>query len=224
MSDDLIPEESSHYEISLTAGQAFIAFVLLLLSLAAAFAFGVVIGRARGGEDRLVVRTEPAVVAEGTAPAEEARIVELDDLQAAVDSSGEQIAVPAATETASVISPVETSGDGEPAPPASGTPPPSEPVPAKVDPAPVATPPAASEPQSGPVFVQLLSSTEAKTAEALAARIIESGFNNAYVERVSGEGGMIYRVRVRFESETEARAAVDRLRAISRTDPWVTRQ
>lgn len=218
MSDDLIRDESSHYEISLTAGQAFIAFVLLLLSLAAAFAFGIVIGRARGAEERVVVRNEPAVVTEGAAPREEdARIVELDDLESAVDASGQ------ASVTAPEPSIAET--PAESADPATDAP--ETPAPAQQQP-PSAAPPAA-EPQPepsvpGPVFVQLLSSTEAKSAEALAARIIESGFNNAYVERVDSPTGMIYRVRVRFESEAEARAAVDRLRAISRTDPWVTRQ
>src|ERR1700687_6209984 len=42
-------EDQSHYEISLTAGQAFVAFVLLLLSLAASFAFGLMISRAQAG-------------------------------------------------------------------------------------------------------------------------------------------------------------------------------
>ena len=36
-------DDQSHYEISLTAGQAFMAFVLMMLSLAAAFAFGLMI-------------------------------------------------------------------------------------------------------------------------------------------------------------------------------------
>ena len=40
VSDEVLIDDQSHYEVSLTAGQAFVAFVLLLLSLAAAFAFG----------------------------------------------------------------------------------------------------------------------------------------------------------------------------------------
>src|SRR5437763_3705918 len=58
-------DDQSHYEISLTAGQAFIAFVLLLLSLAASFAFGLMIGKGQADE-RLVVRKEPAVINEGS--------------------------------------------------------------------------------------------------------------------------------------------------------------
>jgi hypothetical protein len=56
-------DDQSHYEISLTAGQAFVAFVLLLLSLAASFAFGLMIGKGQADE-RLVVRKETPVVTE----------------------------------------------------------------------------------------------------------------------------------------------------------------
>ena len=48
MSEEPITDDQSHYEVSLTAGQAFLAFVLLLLSLAASFAFGLMIGRGQG--------------------------------------------------------------------------------------------------------------------------------------------------------------------------------
>src|SRR5688500_14022809 len=66
-----IGDDSSHYEVSLTAGQAFIAFVLLLFSLAAAFAFGVIVGKGQ---------LEDVVAADQTAPtAQHARIVELAD-------------------------------------------------------------------------------------------------------------------------------------------------
>src|SRR5213083_2884742 len=65
VSDEVLIDDQSHYEISLTAGQAFIAFVLLLLSLAASFAFGLMIGKSQG-DDRLVVRKEPSVVTEAS--------------------------------------------------------------------------------------------------------------------------------------------------------------
>src|SRR5688500_8713387 len=54
-------DDHSHYEISLTAAQAFVAFVLLLLSLAASFAFGLMLGKGQS-DDRLVVRKETPVV------------------------------------------------------------------------------------------------------------------------------------------------------------------
>src|SRR5690242_17332576 len=66
MSDErteALHDDQSHYEVSLTAGQAFLAFVLLLLSLAASFAFGLVIGRGQN-DDRLLARKEAAVVTE----------------------------------------------------------------------------------------------------------------------------------------------------------------
>jgi len=94
-------DDQSHYEISLTAGQAFVAFVLLLLSLAAAFAFGLMIGKGQA-DDRLVVQKEPSVVTEAsmtTPKKSEGRIVELgvddNDFQAPAKNDA-----PAATETA----------------------------------------------------------------------------------------------------------------------------
>src|SRR5213075_1399932 len=89
MSDETATtDDQSHYEISLTAGQAFIAFVLLLLSLAASFAFGLMIGKGQADE-RLVVRKEPAVINEGSVVAakkNEGKLVELginnDDFKA----------------------------------------------------------------------------------------------------------------------------------------------
>jgi len=83
-------DDQSHYEISLTAGQAFIAFVLLLLSLAASFAFGLMIGKGQADE-RLVVRKEPAVVSEGPAKKAESKLVDLgignDDFKAGTPAS-----------------------------------------------------------------------------------------------------------------------------------------
>src|SRR5688572_20720828 len=74
----LAADDQSHYEISLTAGQAFVAFVLLLLSLAAAFAFGLMIGKGQA-DDRLVVQKATPVVTEAalTPKKSEGRIVEL---------------------------------------------------------------------------------------------------------------------------------------------------
>src|SRR5436305_6115638 len=75
VSDEVLSDDQSHYEVSLTAGQAFIAFVLLLLSLAASFAFGLMIGKGQADE-RLVVRKEPAVINEGPAKKTEAKLVD----------------------------------------------------------------------------------------------------------------------------------------------------
>src|SRR5213594_2412635 len=87
--EEVLTDDQSHYEISLTAGQAFVAFVLLLLSLAASFAFGLMIGKGQADE-RLVVRKEPAVVSEGPAKKAEAKLVDLgigDDFKAGTPAS-----------------------------------------------------------------------------------------------------------------------------------------
>src|SRR5437762_1113419 len=154
----LTNDEQSHYEISLTAGQAFLAFVLLLLSLAASFAFGLIVGRGQG-DDRLVVRKEPAVVAEASAVARKpaGRIVELgvpdDDFKAA----------PAATETATAPPPVIT--EEAPPPAAQAVPPPAPASAAATPPPAVAAAPAAPPPApEKPAYAQLLSTGDQKTA------------------------------------------------------------
>lgn len=204
-----LADDSSHYEISLTAGQAFIAFVLLLLSLGAAFAFGVMVGRGQL-EDRLVVRTEPAVIDEGKAPSDPGNIVELgvenDDFTAT------SAPVPTATSPAAPASPLDSPVIEELRPPL---------VEPKTPPVTATEPPAAT---STPVFAQVFSSGDQRAAEALAAKLIDAGFAGAYVERGSTDRGMIYRVRVRFPSETEARAAAERLKALSGGgEVWITR-
>src|SRR5438105_13047535 len=114
MSDESVAsinDDQSHYEISLTAGQAFVAFVLLLLSLAASFAFGLMIGKGQGDE-RLVVRKEPTVVTEASAvPKKPAgKIVELgvpdEDFKqpAATKTDTSTTATPIVTETTTTAS------------------------------------------------------------------------------------------------------------------------
>jgi hypothetical protein len=212
-----VADDQSHYEISLTAGQAFAAFVLLLLSLAAAFAFGLMIGKGQA-DDRLVVQKETPVVSEASVvpskkkSGDEGRIVELgvadDDFQETAtaepeitdttESSG------AAVEAAAVVEPVIT----EEAPPAdAGS-------------AAVATPPVPAAPRVT-TYAQLLSTSDQKTAEALAAKLIDRGYTAAYVERGATDKGPIYRVRIKFNSETDARAAEPKLREFAK-EVWIT--
>src|SRR5579884_1683260 len=75
--EEVLTDDQSHYEISLTAGQAFVAFVLLLLSLAASFAFGLLIGRG-AADEHLVMRKDAPVIAE-TVPAPAAKKVVADE-------------------------------------------------------------------------------------------------------------------------------------------------
>ncbi|HET7712644.1 MAG TPA: SPOR domain-containing protein [Thermoanaerobaculia bacterium] len=214
MSEEAIQDDQSHYEVSLTAGQAFVAFVFLLLSLAASFAFGLMMGRGQG-EDRLVVKREPAVVTEASAVPKKStgRIVELG----VADDAFKAPAAEAAAQPAESQPVVE-----EAAPQAAAAAPNAEPAPTAGS-QPAAVPPAtAASPAGGPAFAQLLSTADQKTAEALATKLIERGFNSAYVERGATEKGTIFRVRVKFASEQEARAAETRLREFSK-DVWITR-
>lgn len=193
-------DESSHYEISLTAGQAFVAFVLLLLSLAASFAFGIMVGRGQPPTGIAAPDREPAPVI-----TEKPAIVDVPDT------------TPSAADTSPATEP-ENEFVIEPA--ASTAPPEASAAPA-AEPTPVAA--AASAPV--PHFAQLLSTGDQKTAEALAAKLIDGGFTTAYVERTPGDGGaMIHRVRVRFPSEAAARAAVPRLQGYTKEPIWVTKQ
>jgi cell division septation protein DedD len=209
MSDEsvAITDDQSHYEISLTAGQAFIAFVLLLLSLAASFTFGLMIGKGQGDE-RLVVRKEPTVVTEASAVRKKpaGKIVELgvpdEDFKQPAAAKTETTTT---TDRAQALSPV---------------------------PAPVVTTtvtPTVTEGQAGapvfhatPAYAQLLSTSDQKTAEALAAKLINGGFTTAFVERSTTDKGMIFRVRVKFLSEADARAAEAKLKEYSK-EVWITK-
>lgn len=208
MSEEPVTDDQSHYEVSLTAGQAFLAFVLLLLSLAASFAFGLMIGRGHEA-DQLLAQNSPAIVDEANpAPAKKPRerIVELSTTE-------------------------ETFSDTEPAaePVQPAKKPAAKPAPAltikeEAPPAPAAKPAAAAATAATvPYYAQLLSTTDQKKAETFAAKLIDGGFQAAYVDRVGNEKGTLYRVRVNFPSEQAARAAEARLRTFTR-DVWITRQ
>ncbi|MGZ8866950.1 MAG: SPOR domain-containing protein [Thermoanaerobaculia bacterium] len=209
MSEEPVTDDQSHYEVSLTAGQAFLAFVLLLLSLAASFAFGLMIGRGHE-DDRLLAQNSTAIVDEtSTAPPKkpQERIVELD-------------------------SPADTFSDAETAPepvqPARTAPKPAPRVEIKEERdvakpvAPVVTPPPAPGP-AVPYYAQLLSTSDQKKAEAFAARLIDGGFQSAYVDRTTTEKGMLFRVRVNFPTEQAARSSEPKLRTFSR-EVWITKQ
>lgn len=232
MSEELIAaDDQSHYEISLTAGQAFLAFVLLLLSLAASFAFGLMIGKGQADE-RLVVRKEPAVIQEGAAnPSKkvaEGRIIDLaatsDDFKAPAAETKADAAITPASPDAAATTPV-VSEDAAPAaasPAATPAPAPAAAVIETPKPAAPAPAPAATPATSAPAFAQLLSTGDQKTAEALAAKLINGGFTAAYVERGTSDKGTIFRVRVRFASESDARAAEGKLHEFSK-DVWITK-
>ncbi len=203
--DEQHHDDQSHYEISLTAGQAFVAFVLLLLSLAASFAFGLMLGKGQTDE-RLVVQKETPVVTEAALipKKNQGQIVELG--VEADDFAKEEAEEPAPpTDTAPVVPLTE-----EPAPTTT-----------VIEAAPVAEQPAPAT-STVPHYAQLLSTSDQKTAETFAAKLIDGGFSAAYVERgAATEKGPVYRVRVKFPTEQEARAAEPKLREFSK-EVWIT--
>jgi len=221
VSEEVLADDQSHYEVSLTAGQAFIAFVLLLLSLAASFAFGLMIGKGQADE-RLVVRKEPAVINEGSvinAKKNDGKLVDLgvgnDDFKA-----------PAAT-TSSVLTetapPAATITEGTPAQLTESAAAITTTAPAEkpaVKPAAQPAAAAAVKPVSsaGPAYAQLLVTSDQKTADALAAKAIDHGFMSTFVERA----GATFKVRVKFASEAEARANEAKLKELSK-DVWIVK-
>lgn len=240
MQEQHTADDQSHYEISLTAGQAFVAFVLLLLSLAASFAFGLLLGRGQADE-RLVVRRETPVVTEASAlPRKNAG--EIVELGVSADDFAEESQPAETTSSAAVIEeqPAPVADTAPPAQPggAAGTQPAeissnagqtrrsvAEAANAPQASPPQATAPQVTEPQAAappiPHFAQLLSTGDQKAAEALAVKLIERGYGTAYVQRGATDKGPVFRVRVRFPSEQEARAAEPKLREFSR-EVWIT--
>ena len=204
MAEDVLTDDQSHYEVSLTAGQAFLAFVLLLLSLAASFAFGLLLGRGQS-DDRSTTRKQDAAVINEVSPGP----VKSAAREVAVkDDDFKQAPAPTVTEEKTPVWAPASAG----AVPAKG----GTRTGARVQ---------AEKPRlqlDVPHFAQLLSTSDQKTAEALAAKLIDAGFTSSYVERTITEKGTVYRVRTRFQSEAEARAAEGKLKTFSK-DVWITK-
>jgi len=188
--EEVLTDDQSHYEISLTAGQAFVAFVLLLLSLAASFAFGLLIGRG-ATDEHLALRKDAPVITETVAAAAPKKVVADEDFKEPV--------APAPQPTIEKVASVGPTSVGRPAEAGPHT-----------------------EASTGPVFAQLLSTSDQKTAEGLAAKLIEGGFTAAYVERGSTDKGTVFRVRVKFPSDADAHTAEAKLKQFSK-EVWITR-
>jgi hypothetical protein len=215
VSDEVLIDDQSHYEVSLTAGQAFVAFVLLLLSLAATFAFGLMIGKGQADE-RLVVRKEPAVINEGSVIASKKNDGKLIDLGVGNDDFKAPAPAPTSSAAAATPAPAPAITEGTITPLTE-----SAPAPVTATAAPIVEPPkpapkpVAAPPSAGPAYAQLLVSSDQKTADALAAKAIDHGFMTTYVERA----GTSFKVRVKFNSEAEARASEPKLKEVSK-DVW----
>lgn len=223
VSDEVLMDDSSHYEVSLTAGQAFIAFVLLLLSLAATFAFGLMIGRGQADE-RLVVRKDPVVVNEGSvAKKNPGKLVDLgignDDFKAPAPAAAApamtETAPPAALTEAQVVPLTESAASTSPSTTTAVVAAAPKPV-TPVGKTPLVKPVTAA---TGPAYAQLLVTSDQKTADALAAKLIDHGFMTSYVERSISEKGTTFKVRVKFSSDAEARSNEAKLKELSK-DVW----
>ena len=214
VSDEVLIDDQSHYEVSLTAGQAFVAFVLLLLSLAASFAFGLMIGKGQADE-RLVVRKEPAVINEGSVIASkknDGKLVDLgvgnDDFKAPAPATTSS--APADRARADDHRRHDHAADGIGCRAGHGD--------RVLRSSRLRSPRRNRSPRrasTGPAYAQLLVTSDQKTADALAAKAIDHGFMTTYVERA----GTSFKVRVKFNSEAEARANEAKLKEISK-DVW----
>ena len=219
VSDEVLIEDQSHYEVSLTAGQAFVAFVLLLLSLAASFAFGLMIGKGQADE-RLVVRKEPAVINEGSVVSAKRGDSKLVDLGVGNDDFNAPAPVTASAASPATTAPAPTITEGTitPLTESAATPVTATAAPIAEAPKPAPKPAVAAPVSTGPAYAQLLVTSDQKTADALAAKAIDHGFMTTYVERA----GTSFKVRVKFNSEAEARASEAKLKEISK-DVWIVK-
>src|SRR3954453_5003703 len=213
VSDEVLSDDQSHYEVSLTAGQAFVAFVLLLLSLAASFAFGLMIGKGQADE-RLVVRKEPAVINEGSVIASKKSDSKLIDLGVGNDD----FKAPATTSSAPPPAAAPTITEGTITPLTESAPAPVTAIASPIVEAPKPKPVVAAPVSTGPAYAQLLVTSDQKTADALAAKAIDHGFMTTYVERA----GTSFKVRVKFSSEAEARASEAKLKEVSKL-VWIVK-
>lgn len=217
VSDEVLMDDQSHYEVSLTAGQAFVAFVLLLLSLAASFAFGLMIGKGQT-DDRLVVRKEPAVINEGSVVPSKKGDSKLVDLGVGNDEF--KAPPPTATAPAVTTAPAAMITEGTVVPLTATAPAVTTTAAAEVVQKPIVktTVPPPVAVATGPAYAQMLVTSDQKTADALAAKLIDHGFMSAFVER----SGTTFKVRIKFASEAEARASEAKLKELSK-DVWIVK-
>ncbi len=204
-------EPRTHYQISLTARQAFFVFLGLLVALGAAFFFGLMSGLS-GRE------ASPAKLAAAPERAEKERAV---DTMPAVET-----AVPTARSSGPSRKELAGGAPVEPTVPATlhpfedGA---AEEVSApKAEAAPRTAAPPARAAAAGKLWVQVASLGSQPEAGALSARLSRHGFH-VRVLPAAGPKGKIYRVRVGpYPSDEEAGRAASRLAEQEKIkQPWV---
>lgn len=234
-------ESRTHYQISLTAGQAVGLFVGLLAALGLAFFFGLMAGSAGRSEGRAAAAPEKDETSAAARPAPNAAADAPPPVETGVPSSASSNG-PRASATAvasaeptppATIRTFEDSADEEAAEsprPGSrtsiaGAPAPGASAAAPASPAPKAAPAGASAhaaPAGDGIWIQAASLSSHDEANALGARLSRHGYH-AVVLTGAGPKGKVYRVRVGpYRTEGEASHAVARLsRQEKIREPWV---
>ncbi len=211
--------EPSYYEVALTNRQVLIAFVALLVCLAAAFFSGVWIGQGAPGE-----RGASTVEARAT-PAPDPEIDQLSffsgreaGARASATPALPPTQTPEPTRAPAIVVPVPAATPTSTPAPAPTAAPTAAPTRA---PTPAPTRAAVAEAPSA-VFVQVYSSSNGARAREIAAELRKAGFPVVLAEALAG-GGTTFRVRVGpYPSRDQAEQAAVKLRRQHRLDTWVT--
>jgi DedD protein len=207
----LVPR--THYQLSFTARQAVVFFVVCLFVLGLSFFFGLMAGLSgREGESAAgpVIAT-PAPAAAGQMPASEATPgvpAAASRTRLASEGAGEPGAPAAAPTAPALVQAFEDRAAEEPTP----------------------APTAARRPMSAPapasgVWIQVASLASRGEAEALAGRLSRGGYH-AQIAPAQTAKGRVFRVRVGpYRTEEEANWAAERLRRQEKIrQMWVVRE
>lgn len=205
MSDDRGPV---HYQISMTGRQAGVFFLVLLAALGLSFFFGMKTGAAaKKGPETAAALVAASDVPVPTAVPEDRRTARPSGESASSRPEDRKLGF----DTTPVVEPKKT--------PTPEPPPTAKPAPPTATPAPKATatkPPAPTK-KEGPLWVQVLATKNAATADELAKRLKEEGFA-ADVAVVPGKPGW-FRVRVGpYNDRAKAEAAAAK---IQKTDKQI---
>lgn len=235
-------EPRTHYQLSFTSRQALLLFIGLLVALGIAYVFGLLTGLAgRKAEETASAPPAPAVAPAATASPTAATVAESLELPkpvrgvsprpglgpiaaGRVPGSATRIAESAATPVpaaAATAAPSPSPGlqlfedEGAAPPSAAARRPASAPAGPSARPAPRA-------PASSSFWVQALSATSEKEAQARREKLAAHGFRGAVVPGPGPHGGRVYRVRVGpFPTREEAERVAERLKTREKLQPWV---
>jgi DedD protein len=219
-----VEEHRTHYQLSFTAKQALLLFVLLIGALGVAYFLGLMTGlsgRPAGPEQVAAVGATATPTAE---PLEFPRAVRgvSPGKGAALPSAPAVTPSPAPPSSTSLASPGPTAtpglqlfDDGPPSARPTSAPAPAAPPRAK---APSGRP---SEAAGSAFWVQALSANSEKEAHAKRDRLAAHGFPSTVVPG-PGPHGRVYRVRVGpFPNRDEAQKAASKLKAREKLEPWI---